>query len=1017
MEFPHRQRERHRLDVLRRYPTLESLPDGSFGTVVELTRRIFGATAALVHVPALDRIFHSSSTELDQVALATLCDLPEATDSAARILIHEHLDRNPRFQSHSLVAGKPGFRFLAAVPLRAPDGLTVGTLCVLDAAARSFSNAECEMLLGIADNAMLELDLRRQAGEAARLLRDHPHPVWMYDVESLRVVAANEAASQFYGLAREALLDQTVADLLDGEDAAAIVEGHGRGSGLERLPNAGHRHAGGQTRRVDTLLTSSYFEGRRVRAVEVLASAQQHQIEDEARQAETFYRRVLDELPARVSVLDTDGRILFVSGSGVQDPEMRAWLIGKTAAEYHRRLGLPPAIAERRQRYLEAAVRERRSIEFEEEIPSSDGPPRHYIRILKPVIRTDGSVKYLTSCAVDVTERKRLEGDVRESEQRFRALIRNVPFGIMLLDPRGRVMEFNPALLETTGYAADEVFEQPNFLARIAHPEEATRITRLLEEVSAGRTESGQLETRIVRKDGSPSWIDLSISLVRDQKHRPGSLMVVLEDVTERREAELELMKSEKRHSVLIEEAPDGMLIGRFRGPLIEVNLRACEMTGYTREEMLRLRPEDLIRNGSLEKEPEIWEQLAGGEVLELERRIIRKDGKALPVDISMRLIDDRMVLIMMRDASSRFERASQLEFQANALSQISEAVVATDILGVLTYLNTSAERLLGINAAEAVGRHTSEVIHARLVGSQQIGEIAEILFREGHWRGEVVVDVPENQRLYTEVSVRLARDRNNLPIGTLTVARDITERKEYERNLIAAKDEAEEMNRLKTAFLANMSHEIRTPLTSIIGFAEVLSEEAAENEREFASLIRNSGRRLMETLNSVLDLAQLESEALKLDPVPIDVMEPVRDTLELFKAQAEDRGLYLEAEADQPGPVTARLDRVGLSRILINLVSNAVKFTHQGGVRIYVRTEENHVHITVKDTGVGISREFLPHLFDEFKQESSGLSRNYEGSGLGLTITKRLVELMDGAIDVESEKGKGTVFVVTFPR
>ncbi len=112
-----------------------------------------------------------------------------------------------------------------------------------------------------------------------------------------------------------------------------------------------------------------------------------------------------------------------------------------------------------------------------------------------------------------------------------------------------------------------------------------------------------------------------------------------------------------------------------------------------------------------------------------------------------------------------------------------------------------------------------------------------------------------------------------------------------------------------------------------------------------------------------------------------------------------------------------ARLDRVGLSRILINLLSNAIKFTHQGGVRVYVRTEESHIHISVKDTGVGISREFLPHLFDEFKQESSGLSRTYEGSGLGLTITKRLVELMDGAIDVESEKGRGTVFVVTFPR
>lgn len=234
---------------------------------------------------------------------------------------------------------------------------------------------------------------------------------------------------------------------------------------------------------------------------------------------------------------------------------------------------------------------------------------------------------------------------------------------------------------------------------------------------------------------------------------------------------------------------------------------------------------------------------------------------------------------------------------------------------------------------------------------------------------------------------------------------------------LIAAKEKAEEMNRLKSTFLANMSHEIRTPLTSIIGFADVLAEEeVSEENKEFARLIRLSGQRLLETLNSVLDLAQLEGRTLSLYPEQLDVEEEIDSLIDIFSQRAADKGLELH----QTGlriPVFANLDRGAFSRVLTNLIGNALKFTEEGGVMIDLAADPEHLYVHVKDTGVGISPSFLPDIFSEFRQESSGVSRYFEGSGLGLAITKRLVELMNGSISVVSTKGLGSTFTLTFPR
>jgi signal transduction histidine kinase len=236
--------------------------------------------------------------------------------------------------------------------------------------------------------------------------------------------------------------------------------------------------------------------------------------------------------------------------------------------------------------------------------------------------------------------------------------------------------------------------------------------------------------------------------------------------------------------------------------------------------------------------------------------------------------------------------------------------------------------------------------------------------------------------------------------------------REEAER----ARSEAEEMARLKSAFLANMSHEIRTPLTAIIGFAQVLLEEVDAGLREFVTPIEQSGRRLLATLNSVLDLARLRADGVELDLRAVDVAEEAHEIAALLRPLAREKGLALTVEAPARG-VVAHADRTALQRVLTNLLSNAIKFTDAGRVTISVEATAARVRIRVRDTGRGMAPAFLPRLFEEFRQESTGPARSHEGTGLGLAITKGLVDLMGGAITVESAEGEGSAFTVTLPR
>lgn len=273
---------------------------------------------------------------------------------------------------------------------------------------------------------------------------------------------------------------------------------------------------------------------------------------------------------------------------------------------------------------------------------------------------------------------------------------------------------------------------------------------------------------------------------------------------------------------------------------------------------------------------------------------------------------------------------------------------------------------------------------------------------------GVSFVIVAYGYRRYYEVKQENLRARER--VRKLEQERIVAER------LKRANDRLREANRLKEDFLATTSHELRTPLTNILGSIDIVRNMASEEQEQFIDIIEKSGKRLKRTLNAILDLSMLRSgeEDADLTPIPID--ECATDVASELKGRADEKQLSYWLDTPE-SPVYAAVDEQYLDQILRNLVENAIKFTDEGHVGVRVGATDGRAWVEVEDTGIGIDEEFLPNLFDEFKQESRGRARTYEGNGLGLAISNRLAEQMDGTIDVETTKGEGSTFTVEFPR
>ena len=417
-----------------------------------------------------------------------------------------------------------------------------------------------------------------------------------------------------------------------------------------------------------------------------------------------------------------------------------------------------------------------------------------------------------------------------------------------------------------------------------------------------------------------------------------------------------------------------------------------------------------------------------------VEARFAGADGEQIPMlltGIRVNLGGTYRLVGVGQDISARKEAEAQLRRQEEKYrllaENVTDVVTHLDPATRLRYVSPSVESLLGYDPEELTGQRALDLVHPD-DRSECVRAVRAALDQGQRPRTEFRVRTKDKGYLWVESvgkSLPRAGGRNDLIITT----RDISTRKAREADLVQARDaaeiarkeaerarqDAEKANRLKSAFLANMSHEIRTPLTSVIGFSEVLEEELEAEHLRFAQLIRQSSTRLKEVLDSVLRLSKLEVGVVEFEPEEIDLAAEVERTVNLLQPQAEEKNLSLHI--DVPDALPIDLDPGATGRILDNLVSNAIKYTPEGGeVEVRLRRDGDQVELQVEDTGEGIDPDLLPDLFEPFVQAAEDEGRS-DGSGLGLAITKRLVEGMKGEINVNSEPGRGTCFSVHLTR
>jgi PAS domain S-box-containing protein len=405
----------------------------------------------------------------------------------------------------------------------------------------------------------------------------------------------------------------------------------------------------------------------------------------------------------------------------------------------------------------------------------------------------------------------------------------------------------------------------------------------------------------------------------------------------------------------------------------------------------------------------------------------IRKDGSRFPAVVSVTALRDAQnaiigYLLIGTDNTARKQveeermkldqRLHDQQFYTRSLIESNiDALMTTDPTGIITDVNKQMEALTGCTRDELIGAPFK--INFTDPERAEAG-IKLVLSKKKVTNYELTVRAKDGKETVVSYNATTFYDRDRRLQGVFAAARDVTERKRFEQSL-------QEASRMKSEFLANMSHELRTPLNSIIGFTEFLIDEKPgplqPKQQEYLSDVLNSARHLLQLINDVLDLAKVEAGKMELHPETFPVRKAIEEVTAVIKGIANKKHIAVDIEVSD-GLDAVTLDQHKFRQVLYNLLSNAVKFTDEGGkVDIHARRLDPHrFEVQVLDTGIGIKAEDINRLFTGFEQLDSGIARRFEGTGLGLALTKKIIEFQGGRIGVESEPGKGSTFTVVLP-
>ena len=616
-------------------------------------------------------------------------------------------------------------------------------------------------------------------------------------------------------------------------------------------------------------------------------------------------------------------------------------------------------------------------------------------------------------------------------------------YAIFLLGPNGEIRSWNTGAARTMGYEAEEIIGS-NF-SRFYGPEDLAARKPQNELQIAAREGRVHDEGWRIRKDGTRFWANTVITALRDDAGRVTGYAKITRDLTERRAAEERLRHSEEIFRLLVASVRDyAIFLLDPTGHVVTWNAGAQRIKQYAPEEIIGQHfskfypPEDLwkppqeleiaIREGSVEDEG--WR--------------VRKDGTRFWANVVITAVRDergelRGFTKVTRDLTQRRRAEEQLRqseevFRLLVSSVKDYAIFLLDPTGHVATWNAGAQRIKGYAPEEIIGQHFSKFYPEEDLDKPP--RELEIAKRDGSVEDEGWRVRKDGTRFWANVVITAVYDEHRELRGFAKVTRDMTERKRAEEQLFKQREArflaeeerrraeasyrvAQEANRAKDEFLMTLSHELRTPMTAILGWARLLPGLPPQEEmfREAVLAIGRSAQLQSRLIDDVLDVSRIVSGKLRLAVENVDVMRLLQSTIDTVRPSADAKAITI-ATAFAPGLGTITADGTRLQQILWNLLSNAIKFTPRNGeVKISARHTSSHVQFAVTDTGEGIDPNFLPHVFEAFRQAESPSTRVHGGLGLGLSIVRYLAEAHGGTVAAESAgRGEGATFTVTLP-
>lgn len=606
-----------------------------------------------------------------------------------------------------------------------------------------------------------------------------------------------------------------------------------------------------------------------------------------------------------------------------------------------------------------------------------------------------------------------------EKELFLNEILQNAPCGIIQTQNR-TIQSVNQRFTDSTGFSADELKNKPFIEICVDRYEGSEKIISLYKDIDKSGVASFNLMFRA--KNAHPSSFQITGIKVPGSSDKKEYLLLC-QDKTDLRSVEKSLMESEEQNRKILEANVDGVFIINRTGELIYANQSGCIMTGYTKSELIHLNLEVLFpyTKGineyfriitSIQKEHNYYG----------EAQLRHKNGAFKFVEIrgtTISLSGKEHYHFSIHDITHRKKSESKLKESEEKFRSLSEnlpdCILRIDKDGLITYYNSTTANIFGAeNIALGLYYHTLSFEDKNRV----IETFNNVLNNNNIEKIEVEHQTPDETILALDWSFSPELDEAGQCYSVLAIGRDISKRKEAEKELIEAKERAEAADRVKSIFLANLSHEIRTPLNAIVGFSNLLDnpEFDEQQRKEFIELINRNADNLVWMINEIIEYAKLESGHIQTKNLNINLLEVINNISSLYEAKTKIKfGNNVSFKTKITTPQAEEINVYGdprrIEQILSNLLENSLKFVTEGFIELGLSIEDKRVRVYVKDTGIGISKENHSLIFEAFRQEEESTTKTYGGTGLGLAICKLLVEAMDGELKVISEKNRGAEF------